>query len=117
VTAQFPRARSVVSNGSLVLMAEFSGATATTRPPWMMWLLLVIPLVAIAGVLLWKKTPTPTPTPPTPLAFPPITYAARAKPPSFSVVERGSRRGLELALSVTNDTGTQAVRHVSSTST
>jgi hypothetical protein len=104
VSRQFPLARSTISNRSLVLMAEFS-AVSRGWPLWIVWIAVAVPLLAVIARFLITKTATPVQA-----AFPPITYAAGAKAPSFSVEERGSSRGLELSLSVKNDPGIQAVQ-------
>ena len=104
VVKQFPAARSTATAGSLVLMAEFNPMITTTRPWWIVWVALAIPIIAAAGALIKNKLRTPQQ-----VAFPPITYTAGAKPPTFSIQERRSTHGLDLSLCVKNDPGMQAV--------
>ena len=104
VVKQFPAAQSTIPAGSLVLMAEFNPVPTTSRPLWIIWVALAIPIIAAAGAVIKKKLPTPRQ-----VAYPPITYAAGARPPTFSVEERRSTHGLALSLCVKNDPGLQAV--------
>jgi beta-lactam-binding protein with PASTA domain len=103
VVKQFPAARSSVTDGFPVLMAEFNAIASPTRPPWLIWVALV-PLVAAAGAIARKRVTTPQQ-----VALPPITYAAGARPPTFTIEDRGLSRGLGLSLSVKNDPGVQGV--------
>jgi hypothetical protein len=107
VVKQFPLARSTVTTASLVLMAEFGVvAAAPTRPLWIIWAALgAALLIAGAATMLRKKAVAPEQIVPPP----PITYAAGARPPSFSIDDRRSTRGLELSLAVRNDPGIQTV--------
>jgi beta-lactam-binding protein with PASTA domain len=104
VIAQAPRAQSSVTNGSLILMAEFN-AVAPARPRWILWAALAIPLFVGVVTFLIKKASMPVQVVP----FPPLTYAAGARPPTFAIENRRSTRGLELSLSVKHDPGIQAV--------
>ena len=63
-----------------------------------------------AAVKLFRviRPSVPQPAPP-PVPPPLITYALDANPPSFSIDDDASSRGLELSLSVQNDPGVQAV--------
>jgi beta-lactam-binding protein with PASTA domain len=65
---------------------------------WILWVALGASILAVVAKLLW------------PPPLPPITCALRTKPPSFSIDEDGSGRGLALSLSLTNDAGVQGIR-------
>ena len=65
---------------------------------WVLWVALGASILAVVARLLW------------PPPLPPITYALRTKPPSFSIDEDASGRGLALSLSLTNDAGVQGIR-------
>ena len=111
VISQAPLARTTVSARSLVLMARFS-LVPPPRRMWILWVALGVAVIVTAAVLIARKPRTP-PTPQ--VAPPPLTYAARAKPPSFSITEGKASRGLELSLSMQNDPGVQAVVQPSTT--
>ena len=80
-----------------------------TWPRWILWLGLGIVALAAAATLLRKKPPPPPPSPPPQVAPPSLTYSPGATPPSFSIHEGTSTRGIELSLTVKDDPGVQAV--------